>query len=70
MEKNVMRLVAVQHLRTAYGIKTKNWNKNKTTNCKTTSSSVSTALLFTCSIPGFHRDQQVACSATLHCLVC
>ncbi|KAK2826189.1 hypothetical protein Q5P01_020403 [Channa striata] len=31
MERNVMRLVAVQHLRTAYGIKTKNWNKNKAT---------------------------------------
>ncbi|XP_020775091.2 rho GTPase-activating protein 11A isoform X2 [Boleophthalmus pectinirostris] len=29
LERNVMRLVAVQHLRTAYGIKTKNWNKNK-----------------------------------------
>uniref|UniRef100_A0A3B3CI28 Rho GTPase activating protein 11A n=1 Tax=Oryzias melastigma TaxID=30732 RepID=A0A3B3CI28_ORYME len=29
LEKNVMRLVAVQELRTAYGIKTKNWNKNK-----------------------------------------
>lgn len=34
MEKNVMRLAAVQHLRTAYGIKTKNWNKNKATSCK------------------------------------
>uniref|UniRef100_A0A665VKK8 Rho GTPase activating protein 11A n=1 Tax=Echeneis naucrates TaxID=173247 RepID=A0A665VKK8_ECHNA len=31
MERNVMRLVAVQQLRTAYGIKTKNWNKNKAT---------------------------------------
>ncbi|XP_041703527.2 rho GTPase-activating protein 11A isoform X2 [Coregonus clupeaformis] len=30
MERNVMRLAVVQHLRTAYGIKTKNWNKNKT----------------------------------------
>uniref|UniRef100_A0A8C7XIL9 Rho GTPase activating protein 11A n=1 Tax=Oryzias sinensis TaxID=183150 RepID=A0A8C7XIL9_9TELE len=29
LERNVMRLVAVQELRTAYGIKTKNWNKNK-----------------------------------------
>ncbi|XP_070776805.1 rho GTPase-activating protein 11A [Enoplosus armatus] len=36
MEKNVMRLVAVQHLRTAYGIKTKNWNKNKAASCKST----------------------------------
>ncbi|KAF3844749.1 hypothetical protein F7725_007912 [Dissostichus mawsoni] len=35
MEKNMMRLVAVQHLRTAYGIKTKNWNKNKAVSCKT-----------------------------------
>ncbi|XP_028293620.1 rho GTPase-activating protein 11A isoform X2 [Gouania willdenowi] len=34
MEKNVMRLVAVQQLRTAYGIKTKNWNKNKATSCR------------------------------------
>ncbi|XP_040917461.1 rho GTPase-activating protein 11A isoform X2 [Toxotes jaculatrix] len=38
MEKSVMRLVAVQHLRTAYGIKTKNWNKNKAASCKSTSS--------------------------------
>ncbi|XP_036007062.1 rho GTPase-activating protein 11A isoform X2 [Fundulus heteroclitus] len=38
MEKNVMRLAAVQHLRTAYGIKTKNWNKNKTAGCKSTAS--------------------------------
>ncbi|XP_047466738.1 rho GTPase-activating protein 11A isoform X2 [Mugil cephalus] len=29
MEKSVMRLLAVQHLRARYGIKTKNWNKNK-----------------------------------------
>lgn len=41
MEKNVMRLVAVQHLRTAYGIKTKNWNKHKATSSKTISTSVS-----------------------------
>ncbi|XP_019128720.2 rho GTPase-activating protein 11A isoform X2 [Larimichthys crocea] len=39
MERNVMRLAAVQHLRTVYGIKTKNWNKNKTSSCKTTASS-------------------------------
>ncbi|XP_031703557.1 rho GTPase-activating protein 11A isoform X1 [Anarrhichthys ocellatus] len=38
MEKNVMRLVAVQHLRAAYGIKTKNWNKNKAASCKSTAS--------------------------------
>jgi len=38
MEKNVMRLVAVQQLRTAYGIKTKNWNKNKAGSCKSTAS--------------------------------
>ncbi|GLD62516.1 rho GTPase-activating protein 11A [Lates japonicus] len=38
MERNVMRLVAVQHLRTAYGIKTKNWNKNKAASCKSTTS--------------------------------
>ncbi|KAM3871472.1 rho GTPase-activating protein 11A [Diretmus argenteus] len=34
VEKNVVRLVAVQHLRSAYGIKTKNWNKNKAGSCK------------------------------------
>lgn len=33
-----MRLVAVQQLRTAYGIKTKNWNKNKASSCKSTTS--------------------------------
>ncbi|XP_074517481.1 rho GTPase-activating protein 11A isoform X1 [Sebastes fasciatus] len=38
MERNVMRLVAVQHLRAAFGIKTKNWNKNKAASCKTTTS--------------------------------
>ncbi|XP_074548945.1 rho GTPase-activating protein 11A [Halichoeres trimaculatus] len=36
MEKNMMRLMAVQHLRSAFGIKTKNWNKNKAASCKTT----------------------------------
>ncbi|CAB1434139.1 unnamed protein product [Pleuronectes platessa] len=39
VERNVMRLLAVQHLRTAYGVKTKNWNKNKASSCKTTASS-------------------------------
>ncbi|XP_015229246.1 PREDICTED: rho GTPase-activating protein 11A isoform X1 [Cyprinodon variegatus] len=39
MEKNVMRLAAVQHLRAAYGIKIKNWNKNKAASCKTTANS-------------------------------
>lgn len=34
-----MRLVAVQHLRSAYGIKTKNWNKNKAASCKSAASS-------------------------------
>ncbi|KAG7226182.1 hypothetical protein INR49_014277 [Caranx melampygus] len=38
MERSVMRLVAVQHLRTAHGIKTKNWNKNKAASCKSTAS--------------------------------
>lgn len=54
MEKNVMRLVAVQHLRTAYGIKTKNWNKHKATSCKTTSTSVSRtpSMCHICSISG------------------
>uniref|UniRef100_A0A3B3HR63 Rho GTPase activating protein 11A n=2 Tax=Oryzias latipes TaxID=8090 RepID=A0A3B3HR63_ORYLA len=37
LERNVMRLVAVQELRTAYGIKTKNWNKNKALSTKSTS---------------------------------
>ncbi|XP_062325912.1 rho GTPase-activating protein 11A isoform X1 [Osmerus eperlanus] len=36
MERNVLRLAAVQHLRTAFGIKTKNWNKNKASGCKMT----------------------------------
>ncbi|XP_014065948.1 rho GTPase-activating protein 11A isoform X2 [Salmo salar] len=37
IERNVMRLAVVQHLRATYGIKTKNWNKNKShTNCKLT----------------------------------
>lgn len=39
MERNVMRLVAVQHLRTAYGIKTKNWSKNKAASWKPAASS-------------------------------
>ncbi|XP_028251135.1 rho GTPase-activating protein 11A isoform X2 [Parambassis ranga] len=34
MERNVMRLLAVQQLRAAYGIKTKNWNKNRAASCK------------------------------------
>ncbi|XP_026165630.1 rho GTPase-activating protein 11A isoform X1 [Mastacembelus armatus] len=38
VERNVMRLVAVQHLRTAYGIKIKNWNKTKATSCKSAAS--------------------------------
>ncbi|XP_068437226.1 rho GTPase-activating protein 11A isoform X2 [Clinocottus analis] len=38
MERNVMRLVAVQHLRAAHGIKTKNWNKYKAASCKSTAS--------------------------------
>ncbi|XP_054469853.1 rho GTPase-activating protein 11A isoform X2 [Anoplopoma fimbria] len=38
MEKNVLRLVAVQHLRAAYGIKTKNWNKHKAASCRSTAS--------------------------------
>uniref|UniRef100_A0A8C7SA66 Rho-GAP domain-containing protein n=1 Tax=Oncorhynchus mykiss TaxID=8022 RepID=A0A8C7SA66_ONCMY len=37
IERNVMRLAVVQHLRAAYGIKTKNWNKNKAhASCKLT----------------------------------
>ncbi|XP_055087105.1 rho GTPase-activating protein 11A isoform X2 [Periophthalmus magnuspinnatus] len=35
MERNMMRLVAVQHLRTTYGIKAKNWNKNKASRTST-----------------------------------
>ncbi|XP_069007889.1 rho GTPase-activating protein 11A [Embiotoca jacksoni] len=38
-ERNVMRLAAVQQLRTAYGIKTKNWSKNKGSGCKSAASS-------------------------------
>ncbi|XP_037550614.1 rho GTPase-activating protein 11A [Nematolebias whitei] len=36
MESSVMRLVAVQQLRSAYGIKIKSWNKSKAASCKTT----------------------------------
>lgn len=39
LERNVVRLAVVQHLRSAYGIKIKNWNKNR--NKQTTASSVS-----------------------------
>lgn len=43
MERNVMRLLAVQQLRAAYGIKTKNWNKHRAASCKpAVSNSVST----------------------------
>lgn len=49
MERNVMRLVAVQHLRTAYGIKTKNWNKNKTSSSKSTANT--TVSLESCVFP-------------------
>uniref|UniRef100_A0A3Q2XXM5 Rho GTPase activating protein 11A n=1 Tax=Hippocampus comes TaxID=109280 RepID=A0A3Q2XXM5_HIPCM len=35
-ERNVVRRVALQHLRTTYGIKTKNWNKTKSASCKST----------------------------------
>ncbi|KAM8833265.1 rho GTPase-activating protein 11A [Synchiropus picturatus] len=41
MERNVMRLVAVQQLRSAFGIKTKNWNKNKAAGAKSTTTSIS-----------------------------
>ncbi|XP_061552184.1 LOW QUALITY PROTEIN: rho GTPase-activating protein 11A-like [Phycodurus eques] len=41
-ERSLVRLVAVQHLRTAYGIKTKNWNKNKAASCKSTATTNST----------------------------
>ncbi|XP_028422479.1 rho GTPase-activating protein 11A isoform X1 [Perca flavescens] len=46
MERNVMRLVAVQHLRTAYGIKTKNWNKNKAASCNVKSTASNSAKVF------------------------
>ncbi|TNM95552.1 hypothetical protein fugu_016635 [Takifugu bimaculatus] len=56
MEKNVMRLVAVQHLRAAYGIKTKNWNKHKATSCKTTSTSVKVFGVPLESLPYYNMD--------------
>lgn len=37
VEKNVMRLAAVQHLRAVYGIKIKNWGKNKAASSKSNS---------------------------------
>ncbi|XP_032356844.1 rho GTPase-activating protein 11A isoform X2 [Etheostoma spectabile] len=46
MERNVMRLVAVQHLRAAYGIKTKNWNKNKATSCNVKSTASNSPKVF------------------------
>lgn len=39
LERNVVRLAVVQHLRCAYGIKIKNWNKNR--NKQTSANSVS-----------------------------
>ncbi|XP_036449185.1 rho GTPase-activating protein 11A isoform X3 [Colossoma macropomum] len=36
VERNVVRLAVVQHLRATYGIKTKNWNKCKTSSSKLT----------------------------------
>uniref|UniRef100_A0A7N5ZZ17 Rho-GAP domain-containing protein n=1 Tax=Anabas testudineus TaxID=64144 RepID=A0A7N5ZZ17_ANATE len=63
MERNVMRLVAVQHLRTAYGIKTKNWNKNKSANNKSTKKVFGVSLeslpyynMESGSVPGFLVD--------------
>ncbi|XP_061699002.1 rho GTPase-activating protein 11A-like [Syngnathoides biaculeatus] len=41
-ERSLVRLVAVQHLQTTYGIKTKNWNKNKAASCKSTATTNST----------------------------
>ena len=41
MERNVMRLVAVEQLRAACGIKIKNWNKNKQASKAVTTQSVS-----------------------------
>lgn len=39
-ERNVVRLAAVQHLRTTYGIKTKIWSRSKgrRSSCKLTAS--------------------------------
>lgn len=37
VEKNVMRLAAVQHLRAVYGIKIKNWSKHKAASSKSNS---------------------------------
>nr|XP_057946143.1 rho GTPase-activating protein 11A-like [Doryrhamphus excisus] len=40
-ERNLIRLVAVQHLQSAYGIKTKSCNKNKAARCKSTANNSS-----------------------------
>ncbi|XP_070699108.1 rho GTPase-activating protein 11A isoform X2 [Pempheris klunzingeri] len=57
MEKNVMRLLAVQHLRTAHGIKIKNWNKNKAANCKpATSSSTKVFGVFMENLPYYNME--------------
>lgn len=79
-EKNVRRLVAVQHLRTSYGVKTKNWNKNKQANCKiapsnTVSYEKRRSVLFACCESEFAlnplglRDQEV-CLSAYYCLGC
>lgn len=47
-ERNVVRRVAVQHLRTTYGIKTKNWNKNKSASCKSTTTTNSVSKQICC----------------------
>jgi len=39
LERNVLRLAVVQHLRSVYGIKIKNWNKNR--NKQTSANTVS-----------------------------
>uniref|UniRef100_A0A3B4ARW5 Rho-GAP domain-containing protein n=1 Tax=Periophthalmus magnuspinnatus TaxID=409849 RepID=A0A3B4ARW5_9GOBI len=56
MERNMMRLVAVQHLRTTYGIKAKNWNKNKASR---TSTSISVFGVPLDNLPCYNTDNGI-----------
>ncbi|KAM4624905.1 rho GTPase-activating protein 11A [Polymixia lowei] len=57
MERNVFRLVAVQHLRAAYGIKTKNWNKHKAVSSKIAALSAKVFKMPLESLPYYNMEQ-------------
>lgn len=56
-ERNVVRLAVVQHLRSAFGIKTKNWNKCKSS--KSTAGSAVRKRASLCSTPAGHHWEPV-----------